>query len=72
MLTETYPHELSIGDVYFTPFLAIFLLSFFATLVTVIVLNKLKLARYFYAPQYAFLAIMVLYALLIDRYLIRF
>ena len=72
MMSENYPHELAIGDVYFTPFLAIFLLSFFATLFTVVLLNKLKLARYFYAPQYVFLAIMVLYALLIDRYLIRF
>jgi len=72
MLSENYPHELSIGDVYFTPFLAIFLLSFFVTLLSVIVLNKMKLSRYFYAPQYTFLAMMVLYALLIDRYLIRF
>jgi len=72
MLNENYPHEISIGDVYFTPFLAIFLLSFLATLSTVIVLNKIKLSGYFYVPQYTFLAIMVLYALLIDKYLIRF
>jgi hypothetical protein len=71
-MSNPYPHELAIDDVYFTPFLAIFALSFFATLLTVMLLNKLKLSRYFYAPQYVFLAIMVLYALLIDRYLIRF
>jgi len=71
-VNKSYPHELAIGDIYFTPFLAVFALSFFATLVTVVILNRFKFSRYFYAPQYVFLAIMVLYALLIDRYIIRF
>ena len=71
-MKQLYPHELSLGDVYFTPFLAIFVLSFLATLVTVVILNKLKLSRFFYAQEYVFLSILVLYALFIDKYFIRF
>jgi len=71
-MNEFYPHELAVGDVYFTPFLAIFVLSFFAAFITTAVLNKFRLSRFFYAQQYVFLSIMVLYAILIDRYFIRF
>jgi hypothetical protein len=71
-MSELYPHELSLGDVYFTPILAIFVLSFMAALITVVIFNKLKISRLFYAKQYVFLSIMVLYAVLIDSYFIRF
>jgi hypothetical protein len=71
-MNNLYPHELAIGDVYFTPLLAVFALSFTATLITTIILNKLKLSRYFFLPEYVFMAIMVLYTLLIDKYFIRF
>ena len=67
-----YPHELSIGDVYYSPFLLVVFLSFVATLVTVMALNKLKLTRYFYAPAYVFIAIMALYAVMIDAFWIQF
>jgi len=67
-----YPHELSLGDVYFSPLLVVALLAFIAALLTVTLLNKLKLTRYFYAPAYVFVAIMALYALLIDAVWIQF
>ena len=67
-----YPHELSIGDVYFSPLLLVTLLAFIAALLTVTLLNKLKLTRYFYAPAYVFIAIMALYAVLIDALWIQF
>lgn len=67
-----YPHELSIGDVYFSPLLLVTLLAFIAALLSVTVLNKLKLTRYFYAPAYVFIAIMALYAVLIDALWIQF
>ena len=67
-----YPHELSIGDVYFSPLLLVALLAFIAALLTVTLLNKFKLTRYFYAPAYVFVAIMALYALLIDAVWIQF
>lgn len=71
-MTNPFPHELSIGDVYFSPLILVALLSFLAALITVMVLNKLKLTRYLYAPSYVFIAIMALYVVLIDTFWIKF
>ncbi len=71
-MTNPYPHELSLGDVYFSPMLLVIALSFFAAGITVIVLNKLKLSRFIVAPSYVFIAIMALYMVLIDTFWIRF
>ena len=71
-MTNPFPHELSIGDVYYSPLILVALLSFLAALITVMVLNKMKLTRYFYAPSYVFIAIMVLYIVLIDTFWIKF
>ncbi|HHH37799.1 MAG TPA: DUF1656 domain-containing protein, partial [Epsilonproteobacteria bacterium] len=54
------------------PILLVASLSFLAAMVTVMVLNKLKLSRFFYAPPYVFMAIMTLYMILIDRFWIKF
>ncbi len=66
------PHELSAGDVYFSPVLSVIVLAFFAATLTVLIANKLKFARYIYAPAYVFLAVMTLYAILIDKFWIKF
>ncbi len=66
------PHELSAGDVYFSPILSVIVLAFFAAALTTLLLNKLKLARYIYAPAYVFLAMMSLYMVLIDKFWIKF
>jgi hypothetical protein len=71
-MTNPYPHELSFGDVYFSPMLLVIVLSFLAAGITVIVLNKLKLSRFIVAPSYVFIAIMALYMVLIDTFWIRF
>ena len=69
---NSFPHELSIGDVYYSPLLLVLGIAFFASLLTVMILNKLKLTRYLYAPSYVFIAIMALYMVLIDAYWIKF
>ena len=66
------PHELSVGDVYFSPLLSVIVLAFFAAAFTAMIANKLKIARYVYAPAYLFLAMMTLYAILIDKFWIKF
>jgi hypothetical protein len=71
-MSNLYPHELQFGAVYITPVIVVLALSFFATLIVAFVLNKTKLAKYFYFPNYIFLAIMVIFTILIDRYFIRF
>lgn len=71
-MNNPFPHELSIGDVYYSPLLLVLGIAFFASLLTVMILNKLKLTRYLYAPSYVFIAIMALYMVLIDVYWIKF
>ena len=71
-MINNYPHELSIDDVYFSPLLLVILLSFLAAVITVFILNKLKVSRYLYAPSYVFIAIMALYMVLIDHFWIKF
>jgi len=71
-MANRYPHELSLGDVYFSPILSVIVMAFVATVITVTLLNKLKVSRYFYAPSYVFIAILTLYMLLIDHFWIKF
>jgi len=71
-VSNPYPHELMWGDIYLAPFVPAFVLAFSAALLTATVLNKLRLARWFYAPSYVFVAFVILYLVLIDRYLIPF
>jgi len=71
-VTNPYPHELSLGDVYYSPLIQVIFFAFLATLITVMLLNKLKLTRYIYAPAYIFIAIMSLFIVLIDTFWIKF
>lgn len=71
-MNNPYPHELSAGDVYFSPMLLVVFLAFLAAVVTVLLLNKLKISRFFVAPPYVFMAIMALYMILIDTFWIKF
>ena len=71
-MTNNYPHELSVGDVYFSPMLLVIVLAFLAAGITVLILNKLKVSRFIVAPTYVFMAIMALYMVLIDTFWIKF
>jgi len=71
-MTNPYPHELSLGDVYFSPMLLVVVLAFLAAGITVLVFNKLKISRFIVAPTYVFIAIMVLYMVVIDLFWIKF
>ncbi len=71
-MTNAYPHELSLGDVYFSPLLAVLFMAFIGALVTVMILNKIKLSRYLAAPPYVFISILIFYVLLIDTFWIKF
>jgi hypothetical protein len=71
-MRNSFPHELSLGDVYFSPVLPVLLFAFLASVVTVMILNKLKISRLLAAPPYVFIAIMALYVVLIDHFWIKF
>ncbi len=71
-MSNPYPHELNFGDLYISPAVVVVVLGFFLTGVSVLILNRLKVSRYFFAPSYIFLAIWVLYIILIDKFWIKF
>ncbi|WP_199479111.1 DUF1656 domain-containing protein [Vibrio harveyi] len=66
------PHELSWGDVYFSPLLLVLILAVTATWITVIILNKARLSRFIAFPSLTFIAIMVFYVVAIDSFYIQF
>lgn len=65
------PHELALGDVYFSPWVPVFTLALLGAWLTTTVLNKLRLSRYIMYPSTTFLAILVAYILLMNAYWIR-
>jgi hypothetical protein len=71
-MLNSVPHEVVINGVYFSPLLLVFVMAFAATLITVGVLNKLKLSQYIIHIPLGFLSIITLYMILIDTFFIKF
>jgi len=65
------PHEFAIGGVYLPPLLIASILGVLATLVTVRLLNRYRLSKYFYYPPLVFVALMVIYSVLFGTFVIR-
>lgn len=65
------PHELALGDVYFSPTLPVFTLALLGAWVSTALLNKLRISRYIIFPNSTFLTLMVLYMLLMNTFWIR-
>lgn len=66
-----FAHELAAGDVYFSPLLLVIVLAFIAAGVTGILFNKLRLSQYIIYPPLIFIAMMVIYVVMIDQFLIK-
>lgn len=66
------PHELALGDVYYSPILLVIILSLIATWITVAILNKTRLSRLIAFPSTTFVAIMLLYVVGIDHFFLQF
>ncbi|WP_250655236.1 DUF1656 domain-containing protein [Alkalimarinus coralli] len=66
------PHELAIGDVYYSPFLLVIVLSLIATWITIAILNKTRVSRLIAFPSTTFIAIMLLYMVGIDHFFLPF
>ena len=71
-MNNPYPHELNLSEVYLAPWLPAVVFAFLLSLVTALILNRLGLARFVYAPAYVFVAMWVCYLILIDRFWIHF
>lgn len=59
------PHELSIGEVFIPPMLVAGVLGVLAASITVKLLNKYRLSRYFFYPPLAMVALVAIYTVLI-------
>ncbi len=66
-----YPHEIAIGGVYLPPLLIASLLGVIAAVVTARALNRYRLSRYFFYPPLVFVAMTVIYTVLIGTFVIR-
>ena len=64
------PHEFAIGGVYMPPLLIAAILGTIAAVVTARLLNRYRLSRYFFYPPLVFLALMVIYTVLIGTLII--
>jgi Protein of unknown function (DUF1656) len=64
------PHEFAIGGVYMPPLLVAATLGTIVTVVTARFLNRYRLSKYFFYPPLVFLALMIIYTVLIGKFII--
>jgi len=64
------PHEIAIGGVYFPPLLFSGALGTIAAWIAAVLLNRFNLSRYFFYAPLVFVAMAVIFTVLISRHLI--
>ncbi len=64
------PREVSIYGVYFPPYLLAAILGVALAALTVLLLNRYRLSRFFYFPPIIFLSMAVIYTLLVGTFLV--
>jgi hypothetical protein len=68
---NSYPHEIAISGVYMPPLLIASLLGVIAAVITARQLNHYRLSRYFFYPPLVFVAMTVIYTVLIGTFVVR-
>ncbi|MFS1524775.1 DUF1656 domain-containing protein [Microbulbifer sp. 2304DJ12-6] len=64
------PHELSIGEIYFSPLLMSSLLGIAAALLTARLLDRYRISRYFANPPAVIIAVSIIYTILIGTFFV--
>ena len=64
------PHEFAVGGVFMPPLLVASLFGAIAAVITIRLLNRYRLAKYFFYPPLVFLALMAIYTGLIGTFFI--
>jgi len=64
------PHEFAIAEVYMPPLLVAAFWGLIAAIVTARLLNRYRLARYFFYPPLVFIAFTIIYTVLIGTFVI--
>jgi hypothetical protein len=65
------PHEFALGEVFLPPLLVAGFLGLLAAVVTAHLLNRYRLSRFFFYPPLVFLALMIIYTVLIGTFIIK-
>lgn len=66
------PHEIHIGEVFIPPMLLAGILGVIAASITAKLLNRYRLSRYFFYPPLVFVALMVIYTIIIGWIIVPF
>jgi len=64
------PHEFAIGEVFMPPLLVASFLGLLAAMVTAHFLDRFRLSRYFFYSPLVFLALIIIYTVLIGTFII--
>ena len=65
------PHEIAIGEVLMPPLLVSSALGVIIAIVTAHLLNRYRLSRYFSHPPLVFVALTVIYTVIIGTFIVR-
>ena len=65
------PHEFVIGGVYMPPLLIAAIFGTIAAVVTARLLNRYRLSRYFFYPPLVFVALAIIYTVIIGTFIIK-
>ena len=65
------PHEIAIGGIFLPPLLVVSMLGTTVAVVTALLFNRYRLSRYFSYPPLVFVALIVIYSVLIGTFIIR-
>ena len=65
-----FPHEIYVGEVFFSPMLLDAVLGLAAAWLTARLLNRFRLSRYFYHPPLVLIALAVIYTGLFSIFLL--
>jgi hypothetical protein len=68
---NSYPHEIAISGVYMPPLLIASLLGVIVAVITARQLNRYRLSRYLFYPPLVFVAMSVIYTVLIGTFVVR-
>ncbi len=71
LFMDQIPHEFAIGGIYMPPLLIASMLGVIAAMVTVRLLNRYRLSKYFFYPPLVLLALIVIYTILFEMFVIR-
>ena len=64
------PHEFAIAEVYMPPLLVAAFWGLIAAIVTAHLLDRYRLTRYFFSPPLVFVALTIIYTVLIGNFII--